>query len=91
MSRFRALPGHRIAVRINGSTLLAVPPMHRDTPAAVRVQVFELVLRRLFGEALELAQATTDEIDHRSAAAHKLAALMAQTPHKNARGTAAAA
>lgn len=88
--RIHALPGLPLAIR-HGDVLLTVPNMHPDTPPPVRVQVFELVLRRLYGEAAELATAVADEITHRSAEASRLAALMAQTPHKNARGFRAAA
>ena len=34
---------------------LAIPPMHRKIPRADRIRVLELVLRRLFGEAYDLA------------------------------------
>ncbi len=94
-ARVRALPGQRLAIRVLGATpeqdvLLAVPGLHPQMPGPIRVQVFELVLRRLYGEACDLAQATADEIEHRAAARQRLAALMAQTPHRNARGTVAA-
>lgn len=84
MPRVRALPGARLAIRVDGR-LLAVPPMHPATPPPIRVQVFELVLRRLWGEALELATAAADAIERRPGETHQVAALMAQTPHKNAR------
>lgn len=89
MSRIRVLHGQRIAIR-DGDVLLAVPALHPSTPRATRIQVFELVLRRLYGEACDLAQDTADEIEHRAAQRARLAALMAQTPHRNARGHAAA-
>lgn len=34
---------------------LAIPPMHRHIPRADRIKVLELVLRRQFGAACELA------------------------------------
>ena len=88
MSRVHALPGCRLAIRV-GDRLLSVPPMHPATPRTVRVQVFELVLRRLWGEALELATATADDIDRRSRGLQQLNSIMAQTPHRNTRGIAA--
>jgi hypothetical protein len=70
--------------------LLTVPTMHPQTAPAVRTQVFELVMRRLYGEALELAQATNDEIARRTPEANELATMLAETPHRSVRGAVAA-
>ncbi len=85
----RIVTGHRLAIR-HGDVLLAVPPIHPQTPRVVRQRILELVLRRLIGEAHELALAEADDIEHRSVDAKRLASLMAQTPHRNARGAVAA-
>jgi hypothetical protein len=60
---------------------LAVPAMHPLTPRSVRVEVFALVLRRLYGEACELAQATADAIDDRDRRAADVGVVMAEVPH----------
>lgn len=85
MSRIRPIPGQRISIR-HGDRLLAVPAMHRDTPSATRVQVFELVLRRLYGEAVDLTTSVADDLDRTTVARARLASLMAQTPHASRRG-----
>lgn len=76
-------------VQVDGRRL-AVPPMHPDTPRDTRVQVLELVLRRLFGEAYDLAAAAEDARLHRGARFASISSIMAQTPHRNARGAVAA-
>ena len=84
----RLRSGH-VAIR-DGVALLAVPPMHFDTPRTVRVKVYELVLRRLFGEAYDLAADVEDARTRRGGTFASISSLMAQTPHKNARVRAAA-
>lgn len=76
----------RLAIRVDAATLLAVPPMHPHTPRATRILVFEYVLRRQIGLAAMVAQATADDLEGTQGARARLASLMAQTPHKNARG-----
>lgn len=88
-SRVVSLNGGRLAVRDKG-VLLAVPPMHDDIPRAVRVQILELVLRRLFGEAYDLAAAAEDARLNRGGTFASISSIMAATPHKNARGSLAA-
>lgn len=80
----------RLAIRVdNPDRLLTVPTMHPATPPAVRVQVLELVLRRLFGEALDLAVAESDAIEFRAARMGvDLAGLMSETPHHTPRRAA---
>lgn len=87
--RVHLLPGIRLSIR-DGDVLLAVPTLHPQMTSADRSKVFELVLRRLYGEACDLAQDTADEIDRRAADLQRLAALMRATPHRNARGSVAA-
>lgn len=70
---------------------LAVPPMHPDIPRPVRVQVYELVLRRLFGEAYDLAASAEDARLDRAGTFASISSLMSKTPHKNARGYGLAA
>lgn len=50
----------RRAIRLDDGTLLAVPPFAASTPRAVRVKIYELVLRRLPGEAEIVAQTAAD-------------------------------
>lgn len=69
---------------------LAVPPMHPDIPRATRVEVYELVLRRLFGEAYDLAAFAEDARLDRGRRFASISSIMAQTPHRNARGALAA-
>jgi hypothetical protein len=83
------LTGGRIAIRDRG-VLLAVPTLHDDIPRAVRVEVYELVLRRLFGEALDLANAADDARLNKVGTFASIHSLMKATPHKNARGSVAA-
>lgn len=80
----------RLAIR-HGDVLLSVPPMHPNTPRDVRVRVLEYVLRRQPGLAMTLAEVTSDLIERRHATLGRLASLMEQTPHKNARGLGMAA
>jgi hypothetical protein len=86
--------GHMAIRRVaaNGEQLLlTVPALHSLTPPAVRTQVFELVIRGLFGEALDLATSTADVIERKEAERQRLAKMMAETPHRNQRGLAVAA
>lgn len=78
----------RIAIRVNKDTLLAVPPMHPHTPSAVRVQIFELVLRRQPGLAQTVAETWADSRAGVDGARDRLAHLLAETPY---RGSAMAA
>ncbi|MEU7817046.1 hypothetical protein [Pseudonocardia sp. NPDC049154] len=82
----RIISADRIAIRVDQHTLLAVPPMHPATPSPIRVKVFELVLRRQFGEACQVATEWNDHITGDAGPRARLASLMSQTPHKNARG-----
>lgn len=84
--RICAPPGRRTAIRLDERTLLAVPRMHPDTPSEVRVQVFELLLRRLPFEAAEVAQVANHA---GSGTFDSVAALVAEKPYGSGRGTAA--
>jgi len=75
----------RYAIRVDEHTLLAVPPMHPDLPPAVRQRVFEYVLRRQ--PALAALVAGDAHVDGMAGARARLAALMGETPHRNARGS----
>lgn len=79
----------RLAIR-HRDVLLAVPPIHPCTPREIRNRILEYVLRRQIGLAAMLAEDAADEIEHRTSRRDHLAALMKQTPHRNARGYAAA-
>lgn len=90
----------RIAIRVDDDTLLSVPPMHPKTPHAIRVQVLELVLRRLYGEAHDLAMDTATAIirDARKRdqmigekESEVLAGMLSQAPHSTPRSRAYAA
>lgn len=59
------ITGHRLAIRVDADTLLAVPPMRPDLPREVRVKVFEYVLRGQLGLAETVAQIEADVIDGR--------------------------
>lgn len=71
--------------------LLSVPPMHPATTPAVRQRVFEYVLRRQIGLAQMTAETASDAIEGVDAARSKLASLLQETPHRNARGHQVAA
>lgn len=86
----RIITGRRLAIRVDDDTLLAVPPMHDRTPREVRVKVFEYVLRRQPALAHMLADIASEEVDGVAPELSRLAALMGQTPHRNARGQVAA-
>lgn len=85
----RTVTGPRLAIRVDEGTLLAVPPMHPETARDIRVRILEYVLRRQLGHALLLAEVTADELDGVAPERARLAALLEQTPHRNARGMAA--
>lgn len=57
----KIVTGPRLAIRVDAATLLAVPPMHPDTPRAVRVRVFEHVLRGQLGLAQAVAEGALGE------------------------------
>lgn len=78
----------RLAIR-HGDVLLAVPPMHPDSPPAVCQLVFEYVLRRQVGLAATVAEMAADVIEGRQAHLGKMAKLLQETPHHTARGMAA--
>jgi len=80
----------RQAIR-DGDKLLAVPPMHPDIPGDVRLKVYELVLRRQWGAALDVAQEAEDAREHRSGVMASLHALISARPHRGGSGYAAAA
>lgn len=84
----------RYAIRVDADTLLAVPPIPPGTPRPTRVRILEYVLRRQPGLAQIYAQEAA-EAAARAAGTFgdlgRLAALMSQTPHKNARGFGVAA
>lgn len=87
------LPGQRLSIR-HGDVSLAVPAMHPDTPSPVRVAIFELVLRRQYGEALDLARDSADDIDRHGRVLSKsdadnIAVLISETPHATDRRHAA--
>lgn len=90
MSRLKNTFGRPLAIR-HDDALLHVPNMHPQTPSHIRVRVFELVLRRQWGEAVELAVDTADWIERRARQQQQLDALMRQTPHRNRRGLGMAA
>lgn len=94
MRRIVKLPHGGLAVRSTTSSgeqlLLTVPPMHPMTSREARVQVFELVLRGLFGEAATIADIEREAIEFRDRGLGAVAALMAETPHRGARGAVAA-
>lgn len=81
--------GRRLAIR-HGDVLLAVPPIHPNTPREIRVRILEYVLRRQVGLAQMLAEATADDIEGVTPERARLAALLSLTPHRNARGAQAA-
>lgn len=100
MSRIIAQPGQRLAIRVDADTLLSVPPMHPKTPHALRVQVLELVLRGLYGEAHDLAMDTAEAIVRTARKrdqmlgeeeAEVLAGMLSQAPHSTPRSRAYAA
>lgn len=72
----------RLALRDRG-VLLAVPPMHPDTPPEDRRRVFELVLRRLYGEAYDVAEGAREAIERRRSKNYvpNLAQLIEERPH----------
>lgn len=77
----KIVTGRRLAIRLADGTLLAVPPMRPDTPSAVRVRVFEYVLRRQPGLAEIAAQIAADAKtggDERD----RLASMMGEQPYK---------
>ena len=78
----KIVTGHRLAIRVDDRTLLAVPPMHPDTPRNVRIQVFELVLRRQIGLAQIVADSATDAMGGVEGARARLAALISEAPHR---------
>jgi hypothetical protein len=55
--------GLRLAILLDDGTLLAVPPMRPDLPSAVRVRVFEYVLRGQLGLAETVVQIESDRMD----------------------------
>lgn len=61
----RITTGDRLAIRVDGDTLLAVPPMKYRLPSTVRVKVFEYVLRRQLGLAQALIDIENDLIEGR--------------------------
>jgi hypothetical protein len=71
-------------------TLVRLHPIHPRTPRDIRVRVLEYVLRRQVGLAAMLAEATADELDGVAPERARLAALLEQTPHRNARHAMAA-
>jgi hypothetical protein len=69
MSRkvLKAEHGKTLAIRVQRGAetlLLSVPPMHPQTPREIRVQVFELVLRRQYGLAEQVATDCTYDIEN---------------------------
>lgn len=82
--------GPRLAIRLDEDTLLAVPPIHPHTPRHVRVRILEYVLRRQVGLAQMLAESVADDLDGVAPERARLAAVLRQTPHRNARGAVAA-
>lgn len=82
------LPHGRLAVRVDGDTLLAVPPLDPRLPRFTRRQVFDAVLRRQPGLAQTIADIELDVIEGREKTVGKRAsALMAEQPYS--RGWAA--
>jgi hypothetical protein len=78
----------RYAIR-HGDVLLSVPAMHPATPRSVRIEILELVLRRQWGEAHDLAKSTADALDGREPLLAKMRSLMG--PSKNSWELGAAA
>jgi len=85
----KIVTGPRLAIRVDADTLLAVPPVHPHTPRDVRVRVFEYVLRCQPALAAMLAETTEHEVDGAAPEMSRLAAMMGETPHRNARKAAA--
>ena len=81
------LPHGRLAIR-DGDALLAVPTFHPTTPHSVRTQILELVLRRLVGEAYDLAAGTWDTRRDDGTAFDRLDALISERPHRPERRAA---
>lgn len=88
MSRIKAGPGQRLAIR-HGDVLLSVPPMNPNTPPGVRVKVFEYVLRRQIGLAQMTAQFADEADESREAFLGAAAALLSEAPHASGKRSVA--
>lgn len=76
----KIVTGRRVAIVLADGTLLAVPPMPAHAPSAVRVKIFEYVLRRQPGLAEITAQIAADA--NTGGDAHdRLAVLMNSAPY----------
>lgn len=73
--------GTRRAILLDDGTLLAVPPFPATVPHAVRVKIYELVLRRLPGEAQVAAQIATDATTGGNER-DRLASMMNESPYR---------
>jgi hypothetical protein len=69
----------RRAIRLPDGRLLAVPPFPASTPKAVRVKIYEAVLRRQWGEAEIIAQISSDATTGGSER-DRLAAMLSEDP-----------
>lgn len=81
-------PGQRIAIR-HGDLLLSVPPMNPSTPSAVRVKVFEYVIRRQIGLAQMCAQFADEVHEERESVFPGISDLISEAPHSTTRRPAA--
>ncbi|MCW2901710.1 MAG: hypothetical protein JWO67_3975 [Streptosporangiaceae bacterium] len=89
-----AAPGQRLAIRVDANTLLAVPPMHPDLPSKVRVLIFEYVLRRQIGLAMDVAASENIRCGRYSYSDRGVAtitALISERPHGTSRDHGVAA
>lgn len=77
----RIVTGPRLAIRVDEDTLLAVPPMDPSTPSAVRVKVFEYVLRRQPGLAQMIAEFAHDAQNERRKVLGVTADMLSELPY----------
>lgn len=82
MSTRKIVSGARLAIRVDDRTLLAVPPLHPNTPSTVRVKVFELVLLRQPGLAKYIADTASDALDGIDGARERLSSLISERPDR---------
>lgn len=72
--------GRRRVIVLDDGTALAVPPFPESTPRAVRVKIYEMVLRRQPGEAEIVAQIAADATTGGNER-DRLASLMNASPY----------
>lgn len=86
--RLHAGPGQRLAIRVDERTLLAVPPMPEGIPSAVRVKVFEYILRRQPGLAQVTAQIAIEAVRNREELLPGLGLMIAEAPYDTTKAAA---